>query len=301
MQMMQEMKVQTWPAPTALPPPQSWRARLDSVISCSDEGNLRRVATASQAQERGKIGPRTPKAHDEIEADGRQYDLHRLFEKVSLELRAAQSDAHHSEAFRAAQESVDNQRFRGRVALSAHSHLDDENTSMAAICTLNSRELVLLGGPELATTLLAVPLSHIVIDVQAGLDTVFCITGHPQKISPTARVAQSIPRVFLHVHTKMARDTWLAVLNELNTATRGWAPTTDSGDVSWCGAACSSFSGPRSFASKINNPVKIGFGNCNFSSCTARKSIAAPTLVDSLPGRRLSLNNALPLVIWLPD
>jgi len=298
--MIQETKVQTLPAMTAVPPPQSWRARVDSVISCSHQENFLQVGTASPAQERGKIGPRT-QAHDEIEADGRQNDLHRLLEEVSLELRAAQSDARHGEAFRHAQESVDNQRFRGRVALSAHSHLDDENTSMAAICTLNSRELVLLGGPELATTLLAVPLSHIVIDVQAGLDTVFCITGHLQKISPTARVAQSNSRVFLHVHTEMARDTWLAVLHELKAATRGWTPIKDSGDVSRCGAACSSSSRLRSFAYKIDNPVKIGFGNCNFSSCTARKSIAAPTLVDSLPGRRLSLNNALPLVIWLPD
>jgi len=284
------------------------------AIDGSHDGNLHLVAAASPAQEPGKIGTRTPHAHADLETDSGQYDLRKHIDEVALELRTAHSDARHgapvqarrpSKAFRTAQESIDNQRFRRRVALSAHSHLDDEHTSMGAVCMLNNKELVLLGGPELTTSLLAVPLSHIVIDVQAGLDMVFCVTGCTQKLPPTSRAAQLDSRVFLHVRTDVAREAWLAVLHEFKADIQGWVQepkaSNEWDDESQCPASCSFSAGPQSFASsKIDNPIKIGFGKCSLS-CSAGEGVAVSNLVDSLQGRRLSLNNALPLVIWLPE
>ena len=65
---------------------------------------------------------------------------------------------------------------------------------------------MLLDGPELATSILTVPLSNIVIDVQDGLDMVFCIAGCTQKLPPTSRAAHLDSRAFLHVRTDVARE-----------------------------------------------------------------------------------------------
>jgi len=270
-------------------------------------------------------GRRKPRAgrvigghHDNVatDADDAPYDLRRHLEDTSRELRAARSDlpdcvtpisAAHPPAASAATERTKNQRFRGLVTLSAYSsHVDVmRHRRVPAICAINSissrsdpRALVLLSGPELSTTLVVLPLGHIQGDAIAGLDTVFCIAGLARKRRSRAAQQDCGPdsRVYLHFRSKAARDSWLQVLHQYKVPITGWDPAPAPDDCEFL-RPCSTFG-----SSKIADRHKIGFGQRqdDRDSDSGSQGMQDPVL-GGMRGRRLPLNNALPLVVWLPE
>jgi len=166
----------------------------------------------------------------------RRYNQRKHLEKVAQEIAAALSGLQGTvkivlstrpprEAAQSANEILDHQRFHGLVRLSVHGP-GVPTCRPAVICTLNKKELVLLGGPELQTKLLTVPRAHIDVRTEAGLDHVFSVgfARNPElwaqiqsarlkgtcNYVPTSE--QPDTRVFIHLSSKSVRDCWLEVL-----------------------------------------------------------------------------------------
>jgi len=270
----------------------------------------------------------------------RRYNQRKHLEKVAQEIAAALSGPQGtvkivlstrppSEAAQSANESLEHQRFHGLVRLSLHGP-GVPTCRPAVICTLNSKELVLLGGPELQTKLLTVPRAHIDVRTEAGLDHVFSIgfARNPElwnqiqsarlkgnrKYVPTSE--QPDTRVFIHLSHKSARDSWLEVLVRFKVATIGWTSSTS------CGSFSSSESDSKPDFRRVQaaldpsaeyiqqlqevQSTKIQMDRDfldNIRQYTFAATETPPNLGCGIHarGRRLALNNALPLVIWLPE
>jgi len=270
----------------------------------------------------------------------RRYNQRKHLEKVAQEIAAALSGPQGtvkivlstrppSEAAQSANESLEHQRFHGLVRLSLHGP-GVPTCRPAVICTLNSKELVLLGGPELQTKLLTVPRAHIDVRTEAGLDHVFSIgfARNPElwnqiqsarlkgnrKYVPTSE--QPDTRVFLPLSNKSARDSWLEVLVRFKVATIGWTSSTS------CGSFSSSESDSKPDFRRVQaaldpsaeyiqqlqevQSTKIQMDRDfldNIRQYTFAATETPPNLGCGIHarGRRLALNNALPLVIWLPE
>ena len=250
------------------------------------------------------ISANDPALPSAVDGGDEPYDLRRDLEQVSLELQAARKElppiAPVNTPMRrtAANESIQIQRFRGLVTISAHSHVDAgvHHKRVPAICAVDHTEIVLLGGPELSTPLLTIPLAHIDAHAEASLDHVFSIdiTRDPSgRSSKSGRADSKVDtRVYVHVESKTARDSWLQVLDVFKVDITGWPEPLKTATV-WSDPLC-----PRTFANcKIFNKVKIGFGRC--ASFSGGEGAEDPSLLGKFRGRRLSLNNGLPLVIWI--
>jgi len=137
------------------------------------------------------------------------------------------------------------------------------------------------------------------VEALVGIDTVFCIAGLARKRCSRASAAQkeseTDSRFFLHVRSKAARDSWLQVLHQFKVSITGWdpAPAPTPNDCEF----------PCTFGSSlIVDRDKIGLGKSQDDrvSGSGSQGMEDPVL-GGMRGRRLSLNNALSLVIWLPE
>ena len=107
------------------------------------------------------------------------------------------------------------QRFRGLVSLSSQPRVRKHSTT-SAVCCVDDKDLVLMGGANWETELLKLPLRHLCVKVHA--DEVGCFS-----LKIRARSArQEDSRLFVFVESQDVRDEWLSTLYDRKVEVRGW-------------------------------------------------------------------------------
>ena len=305
---------------------------------CPLRGPTPRPPMASSLVRACAFGPATAEPSSD-ERFCRRYNQRKHLEKVAQEIAAALSGLQGTvkivlstrpprEAAQSANEILDHQRFHGLVRLSVHGP-GVPTCRPAVICTLNKKELVLLGGPELQTKLLTVPRAHIDVRTEAGLDHVFSV-GFARNPELWAQIQSArlkgtcdyVPtseqpdtRVFIHLSSKSVRDCWLEVLVRFKVAIIGWTSSTyrgsfpssviDKTDFRRVQAALDASAEYIQYLQEVEAETlrieRAFLESIRQYTFAATETSPKPGRGIHARGRRLALNNALPLVIWLPE
>ena len=107
------------------------------------------------------------------------------------------------------------QRFRGLVSLSSQARVRKHSTT-PALCCVDDKAFVLMGGANWETELLKLPLRHLCVNVQADECCSFSL-----KIRASS-TRQEDSRIFVFAESQHVRDEWLSVLCDREVEVRGW-------------------------------------------------------------------------------
>jgi hypothetical protein len=91
-----------------------------------------------------------------------------------------------------------------------------KHSTTSAVCCVDDKDLVLMGGANWETELLKLPLRHLCANVQADECCCFSL-----KIRASS-TREEDSRVFVLVESQDVRDEWLSTLYDRKVEVRGW-------------------------------------------------------------------------------